>query len=220
MGLSVVTGANGGIGFELCRQLAERGGDVVAVCRSSNADLDALDVRVESGCDVTSDADVDALAASFAGASIDLVINNAGILRNQTLEQMDFDSIRNQFEVNALGPLRVTHALLPQLHAGSKIALITSRMGSLADNTSGRSYGYRMSKAALNVAGISLAHDLRERGVSVAILHPGYVRTSMTARRGNVEAHESAAGLLARVDELTLKNSGTFLHMNGETLPW
>lgn len=220
MGITVVTGANRGIGFEFCRQLAERGVEVVAVCRTSSADLKSLGVRVVAGCDITSEADVAALSATLSAASIDTLINNAGVLRSQTLEQMDFDSIRDQFEVNAVGPLRLTHALLPQMHEGSKIVLITSRMGSLADNTSGRSYGYRMSKAALNMAGISLAYDLAERGIAVAMLHPGYVRTEMTGNRGNISAEESARGLITRIDALTLENSGTFWHMNGEPLPW
>jgi NAD(P)-dependent dehydrogenase (short-subunit alcohol dehydrogenase family) len=123
-------------------------------------------------------------------------------------------------EVNAYGPLRVTHKLLSLLRQGSKVALITSRMGSIADNTSGGAYGYRMSKAALNAAGKSLAHDLASQGVSVAILHPGYVRTEMTSNHGSVEPDDAARDLLKRIDELTLENTGTFWHANGSVLPW
>ena len=103
---------------------------------------------------------------------------------------------------------------------GAKVALITSRMGSIADNSSGGSYGYRMSKAALNAAGRSLAIDLAARGIAVGLLHPGYVRTDMTGGSGNVEASEAAAMLVARIDELDAAKSGSFRHANGEELPW
>jgi NAD(P)-dependent dehydrogenase (short-subunit alcohol dehydrogenase family) len=154
-------------------------------------------------------------------SAIDVLINNAGIVKRVTLEDLDFDSIREQFEVNAIGALRVTHALLPNLKAGSKIALMTSRMGSIADNTSGSSYGYRMSKVALSMAGKSLAHDLKPRGIAVAILHPGLVQTRMTNfTSSGITPEESVKGLLKRIDELTLENTGTFWHANGEVLPW
>ena len=133
---------------------------------------------------------------------------------------MDYGAVRLQFEVNAMGPLRITHALLPQLGPGSKVGIVSSRMGSLEDNTSGSRYGYRMSKAAVNMAGVSLAHDLKERGVAVALLHPGYVQTDMTGGRGNVQPAEAAAGLIARMDGLSMDNTGSFWHANGETLPW
>jgi NAD(P)-dependent dehydrogenase (short-subunit alcohol dehydrogenase family) len=133
---------------------------------------------------------------------------------------MDFDRMRRQFEVNSLGPLRVTYALLPNLDEGSKVVIITSRMGSIGDNTSGSRYGYRMSKAAVNIAGVSLSHDLRPRGIAVAILHPGFVRTEMTNHQGLIDAPESAAGLLQRINELTMETSGSFWHANGERLPW
>lgn len=154
-----------------------------------------------------------------------MLINNAGIIQRVMLENLDFDSIREQFEINALGALRMTHALLPNLKSGSKIVLMTSRMGSIADNTSGSSYGYRMSKVALSMAlsmaGKSLAHDLKPRGIAVAILHPGLVQTCMTNFIANgITPEESVKGLLARIDQLTLENTGTFWHANGEVLPW
>lgn len=136
------------------------------------------------------------------------------------LEHLDFDSIREQFEVNALGALRGTHTLLPHLKVGSKVAMITSRMGSISDNTSGSSYGYRMSKAALSMAGKS-SHDLKPLGIAVAILHLGLVQTHMTSFNLNgITPEVSVIGLLARIDELTLNNTGTFWHTNGEVLPW
>jgi NAD(P)-dependent dehydrogenase (short-subunit alcohol dehydrogenase family) len=128
--------------------------------------------------------------------------------------------MEQQYRVNALGPLRVTAALLANLAAGSKVGIITSRMGSIEDNTSGASYGYRMSKAAVNMAGVSLANDLRDRSVAVALLHPGYVMTDMTGGKGLISAEQSASGLIQRMDELDMTTSGGFWHAQGERLPW
>jgi NAD(P)-dependent dehydrogenase (short-subunit alcohol dehydrogenase family) len=216
----VITGANRGIGFELARKCAERGDEVVAVCRKSSGKLHQLGVEVADSVDVADDAAVDRLAANLDGRAIDILINCAGILSDESLEDLDFDRIRKQFEVNSLGPLRVTAALRGNLSRGSKVAIITSRMGSIEDNTSGGRYGYRMSKAAVNMAGRSLAKDLENDGIAVAILHPGFVRTDMTGHQGFVDPSESAEGLIARIDDLTLATSGTFWHMNGEELPW
>lgn len=217
----LVTGSNRGIGLELCRQLRERGERVLAVCRAPSAELEALGVPVVSGVDVTSEAAVADLVERLGGEPLDGLILNAGLLEATSLEELDLDSLRRQFEVNALAPLRLVRALLAQLGAGSKVALITSRMGSIDDNSSGGSYGYRMSKTALNMAGKSLAIDLNPRGIAVAILHPGLVRTRMVGFNPQATEPEVAVrGLLARMDGLTLENSGTFWHANGEVLPW
>ena len=217
----LVTGANRGIGLEFCRQLRERGDQVIAACRLPSPELEALGVRVESGVDLTSEAAIAGLVERLGGERIDGLILNAGLLEATSLETLDPESVRRQFEVNALGPLRLTRALLDQLEAGGKVALITSRMGSIDDNSSGGSYGYRMSKVALNMAGKSLAIDLKPRGIAVAILHPGLVRTRMVAfNPQGIEPAEAVRGLLARIDALTLTTSGTFWHANGEVLPW
>jgi NAD(P)-dependent dehydrogenase (short-subunit alcohol dehydrogenase family) len=217
----LVTGSNRGIGLELCRQSRERGERVLAVCRTPSAELEALGVTVLSGVDLTSEAAVTRLVEHLDGERLDGLILNAGILEATSLEDLDLDSLRRQFEVNALAPLRLVRALLGQLGAGSKVALITSRMGSIDDNSSGGSYGYRMSKTALNMAGKSLAIDLNPRGIAVAILHPGLVRTRMVGFNPQATEPEVAVrGLLARIDGLTLANSGTFWHANGEVLPW
>ena len=217
----LVTGANRGIGLEYCRQLHQRGEQVIAVCRNSSAELDALGVRVEAGLDLSQEADIAELVRRLDGLPLDVVILNAGILEATRLDDLDVESIRRQFEVNALAPLRLAQALLPQLHAGSKLALMTSRMGSIDDNTSGGSYGYRMSKVALNMAGKSLAVDLQPRGIAVAVLHPGLVRTRMVNfNPQGIAPEEAVRGLLARIDALSLESSGTFWHANGEVLPW
>ena len=220
MSTAVITGANRGIGLELARQLHARGDHVVAACRQTSDELGELGVRVVEGVDVSSEAGASRLAEALSGDHVDLLINNAGVLSKETLDDLDLDRIRHQFEVNALGPLRVTAALLPRMGSGAKIGLVTSRMGSIDDNTSGGSYGYRMSKAALNMAGKSLAEDLKDRGIAVAILHPGFVRTGMTGGEGFIDPPEAAAGLVARLDELTMETTGGFWHSNGERLPW
>lgn len=221
MATYLVTGANRGIGYEFCRQLQARGETVIAVCRTVDTELNALGIEVETGVDITSDTSVSELVNRLDRRPIDVLINNAGIAQRVTLEELDFDSIRRQFEVNALGALRITHRLLPQLNVAAKVALITSRMGSIADNTSGGSYGYRMSKVALSMAGKSLAHDLKPRGIAVAILHPGLVQTRMTNfTASGITPEFSVKGLLARIDQLNLENTGSFWHSNGELLPW
>jgi NAD(P)-dependent dehydrogenase (short-subunit alcohol dehydrogenase family) len=221
MATVLITGANRGIGQEFCRQLQARGDRVVAACRTPSPELEALGVRIEAGVDVTSEASIDRLRERLDGLPIDLLINNAGLLERTTLSDLNVESIRRQFEVNAIGPLRVTAALLPQLPSGSRVALMTSRMGSIGDNSSGNSYGYRMSKVALCMAGKSLSIDLRPRGIAVAILHPGLVSTAMTGFTAvGIPPEQAVRGLLARIDALTLENSGTFWHANGEVLPW
>ena len=215
----LVSGANKGIGLELCRQLSRRGDRVIATCRGDSPDLDSLDVRVVRGIDVGQDDSVDRLARALEGEPLDTLINNAGILSVESLERMDFDRIRAQFEVNTLGPLRVTRALLPNLRRGSRVAILTSLMGSLADNGSGGYYGYRISKSAVNMVGVNLARDLRGRGISVVLLHPGMVATEMTDGAG-ISPAESVAGLIARIDGLTLDDTGSFWHANGQRLPW
>lgn len=216
----LITGANRGIGLALCKQYQQRGATVFGVCRHVSPELESLGVRIVSGIDISHPASVPALRDSLANVRLDVVINNAGILRNEVLGNLDYDSIMQQFQVNALGPLRITEALLPQLDTGARIALITSRMGSIADNTSGGRYGYRMSKCALNIAGVSLAHDLKAREIAVGIFHPGLVGTDMIGGTGDVTPDEAAVRLMTRIDELNMNNSGSFWHANGESLPW
>lgn len=216
----VVTGANRGIGLAFVQHYRQRGDRVIGVCRRSSSELQQSGAEVYDGVDVADAEAVAGLAKRLEGVAIDVLINNAGILRDERLGSINYQTVMEQFEVNALSPLRVTEALLGNLTKGAKVALITSRMGSVADNTSGGRYGYRMSKAALNIAGMSLARDLAPRGVAVALLHPGYVQTEMVGFGGDISPEVAAQRLIERIDQLTLENSGTFWHSNGEVLPW
>lgn len=218
----VITGANRGIGLALARLYRDRGDNVIAVCRDSSGELDALGIRVESGIDVTEGDSLSDLAGRLDDVAIDVLINNAGVMRPTRFDDIEnqLDAFRLQFEVNSLAPLRVTRALVDRLGRDSKVAIITSRMGSIADNDSGGHYGYRMSKAAVNMGGVSMALELKPRGIAVGLLHPGYVRTDMTGNTGHVDTEESAAGLIQRVDELSIETTGSFHHANGEELPW
>lgn len=221
MALSIVTGANRGIGLALVRALLQRGDHVLAACRKSSKALDASGAEVVPGVDVATDAGVQILVQALGGRRVDLLINNAGILVwGDKLGAVDWDGMRRQFEVNTLGPLRCTNALRDKFTRGAKVAMITSRMGSIEDNSSGGVYGYRASKAALNIIGKSLAIDLAAQDVAVALLHPGMVKTDMVGDAGQVEPEAAASGLLARIDELNADNSGGFWHANGSPLPW
>ena len=217
----LVTGANRGIGLEVCRAVQARGDVVVAACRSSSPSLQEIGCRVIEGVDVGGD-DVGAVLVAGLGdaETIDVLVNNAGIARWDTLEAFDPDAAREEFDVNTLGPLRVTAALLPRLGRGARIAFVSSRAGSIGDRPSGGNYGYRMSKAALNMAGANLARDLASRGILVALLHPGFVRTDMTNGGGSVDPPEAAAGLITQIDLLDESRSGRFFHADGSEVPW
>jgi len=219
MATVLISGSNRGIGLELCRQYQNRGDDVIAVCRSSSEELDRLGIRVIDNIDVAEDDDVARLAGELDGVALDILINNAGILRSDTIDSVDFEIMVEQFRVNTIGPLRVTRALRNNLTNGSKVGIVSSRVGSIDDNSSGNNYGYRASKAAVNMVGMNLRHDLGADGIAVALLHPGLVATDMTGGNG-VPAQDAARGLIARMDELNLDNTGGFWHAEGYTLPW
>lgn len=204
----------------MTQEYLTQGWRVIGVCRTASAELSATSAQVISGVDVTNATAVQNLGEQLAEIKLDLLINNAGILHYDHLGELDYSNVTQQFLVNAQAPLQVAEALLSHLNEGAKIAFITSRMGSIADNTSGGYYGYRMSKAALNAAAKSLSLDLRPREISVAILHPGYVQTAMVNFGGDISAAESAQRLSQRIAELNVKNTGGFWHSNGDSLPW
>ena len=219
MATILVTGCNRGIGLELARQLDERGDTVIGVCRKASQDLPELGIRIIDGIDVSVAGDVAKLHDAIGDEPIDVLINNAGILRRDRFGDLDYDEMLEQYAVNTLSPLRVTEALAGNLREGSKVAIVTSRVGSIEDNGSGGNWGYRASKAAVNMIGINLMHEMRPRGIAIALLHPGLVATDMTGNHG-IPAAKSARGLIARIDELSLGSSGTFWHAEGYELPW
>jgi NAD(P)-dependent dehydrogenase (short-subunit alcohol dehydrogenase family) len=219
MTTTLITGCNRGIGLELARQLHDRGDTVIGVCRNASSELAALGIRLIDGVDVSDGPSVQRLHSALGDEPIDVLINNAGILRRDSFGEIDYEEMLEQYRVNALGPLRVTEALAGNLHKGSKVAIITSRVGSIDDNGSGGNWGYRASKTAVNMIGTNLMHEMKPRGIAVALLHPGLVATDMTGGHG-IPTANSARGLIARIDELDLENSGGFWHAEGFRLPW
>src|SRR4051812_36203053 len=189
---TLVVGANRGIGLALCKRFRALGRQVIAAGRRSSSALDALGARLELGVDVTADEGVGALAQRLDGVVLDELVCNAGIMREDDLDSVDLDVVRAQLEVNALGPLRVVKALRRNIRRGGKLALVTSRMGSIADNGSGGYYGYRMSEAGLHAAGLSLARDLSGARAAVPLLQPGPRRPRMTQGSGSLDADAAA----------------------------
>lgn len=217
----VITGANRGIGLEFAKIYAKEN-QVYAICRKASDELKALNnVKIISQIDLRDSSSIQ-LAVDQCPDQIDILINNAGILVRIDFDMISdsVDCIHEQFHINAVVPLLVTAACKDKLVSGSKIALITSRMGSIGDNGSGSSYGYRMSKTALNAAGKSLSIDLKPQGIAVAILHPGWVQTDMTDKVGLLKPEEAANALADRIEDLNINNSGTFWHSSGEILEW
>jgi 2-glutathionyl-2-methylbut-3-en-1-ol dehydrogenase len=226
MATVLVVGADRGIANAVCLQLKARGDNVIAACLGDGADLKRAGIHVEPEVDVTLDKAVAHLASRMSALSIrlDWLLHVAGVLGLDELGKVDFNEMRRQFEINTLGPLRVAQALLSYLGKGSKLGIVTSRVGSLDDNSSGGMYAYRVSKAGANMVALNLHHDLKTRGVAVVALHPGMVATDLTkdypGNHNYIQPEEAAAGLICRMNELTLETSGQFQHANGERLPW
>lgn len=226
----VVTGTNRGIGLELTRQLAARGDAVLATVRDvaragavrEIADGSSERVTVHA-CDVRDDASVRAFAAELGTMPVDVLVNNAGVMgRLTSLEDLDMDDARDTFDTNALGPLRVARALLPHLERGTRRCMIhlSSGMGSIADNTSGGAYAYRMAKAALNMANKSMSVDLAGRGFVCVVMCPGWVDTDMGGAGAPLSVEVSVKHLLARIDGFSARDNGTFVSHDGGTIPY
>jgi NAD(P)-dependent dehydrogenase (short-subunit alcohol dehydrogenase family) len=226
MSTAVVIGADRGIAHEIARQLHERGDTVIAACVSGNDVLAAAGVTVEGGVDVTSQDAVDKFAAKLAeeGVVIDALYHVAGVMWLDELGSIDYDRFAKQLEINTIGPLRTVEALRDLLAPGSKVGIVTSRVGSLVDNSSGGMYSYRISKAAANMVALNLHHDLTKRQISVLALHPGMVATDLTkdfpGDHAYIQPDQAAAGLIANIDALTAETSGKFQHSNGTFLDW
>lgn len=216
----VITGGNKGIGLALVQQQLALGNQVTVLCRNTSEALEQSGATVHSGVELSDLTQIQQLASKFPAKSIDVLINNAGIFSNETLDDFDTERMQLQFQVDALAPLALSHALLPALKEGAKIAMITSRMGSISDNGSGAYYGYRMAKAALNAGSVSLARDLAPRNIHVGIYHPGFVQTQMVGFAGDISPNEAASRIIQRISELDASRSGKFYHSNGSELPW
>ena len=221
---AVITGASRGIGRELVRQLLERGDEVHACMRDPSAGPPAAPKLHLHKLDVTDAAAVAALARELGDTAIDLVINNAGVYGGpqQSVRSVDFADAMRTFDTNALGALRVSLALLPHLKRGSakKLVHVTSNMGSIADNTSGGFYAYRMSKAALNMMSRGLAIDLRGDGIVSFVINPGWVQTDMGGASAPTPVDESVRNILRVIDGATLADSGEFLTWRGGRFAW
>ncbi|MCB9680337.1 MAG: SDR family oxidoreductase [Alphaproteobacteria bacterium] len=216
----LIVGASRGIGLAFARLYAARGDTVVGTTRHPERAAALAGVARVEACDVASDASVAALAARLDGTPIDVLLHNAGELAADGLDPARAPSVLHQLDVNAVGAYRVVSALRPHLarSPAPRVALMSSRMGSIGDNTSGGYYGYRASKAALNAIGRSLAHDLSP--VPVLLLHPGYVRTELTGGAGDVDPDEAVARLVRIIDSASADTSGRFWHRDGPELPW
>ena len=230
--VALVTGAGRGIGLELVRQLADRDYEVFATVRvAGSEELETLAHERGEGVhvlamDVGDDAAVAAAVKTVAARSehLDLLVNNAGIYPRDHggLERLDLDELVAAYQVNTLGPLRVARAFLPLLRKGQgkRIVQITSLMGSIGDNSSGGSYAYRMSKAALNMANRNLAHELASEGFVCIAIHPGWVRTRMGGSGGTLDLREATEQVLQNALETTEEHSGSLRGPGATDLPF
>lgn len=224
MPVALVTGANRGIGLELVRQLLDRDYTVHATYRTNEGGLKALTcpALMCHRMDVRSSGDV----ASVIGAistPIDVLVNNAGVAdgRWASLSDIDFNVVSDVLEINAVAPVRITQAALPLLvDGGGVVAMITSLMGSIEDCMSGRSYAYRASKTALNMFTTAMKTELQTQGVSVVLIHPGWVETDMGGPNAPLQVTESVSGILARIEEQNLETTGRFVDYAAQSLPW
>ena len=232
MGTKLIIGADRGIAHAMSRHLHARGEVVLAGCLGAGDDLAELGIVVEPGVDGTSDEAITGLAKRLEqqGTRLDWLVNVAGVMGLDTLDTVDYEDVRRQFEINTIGPLRVVRELRGLLGEGSKVGILTSRVGSLGDNSSGGDYAYRISKAAANMVALNLHHDPSKFGIAVQALHPGMVMTHLLDvvdpeqmeryASAYVSPEEAAAQLVAVLDALTPDTAGRFQHANGSFLPW
>ena len=224
MATILITGANRGIGLELARQYSADGWDVIGTARKPEAavELRKLGAQIVQ-LDVTEQASVDRMAQSLAGTPVDMLINNAGIQPLMwKLAEVDFDDFERALAVNTVGPVRVTQALVSNLRLGDdrRIINITTNLSSIAANTDGGFYGYRESKAALNMFTKSLAAELRPEGFICIVMHPGWVKTDLGGQQAPLEVEESANGIRDVIEGLSPADNGTFRTWAGEEMAW
>lgn len=230
----LVTGANRGLGLEFVRQYAADGWRVIAGCRRPEeaTELAALasDTVTVEPLDVGDEGSIAVLKAHIANLPLDLLVNNAGVYGGravQSLGSLEAEEWMRVLRVNVAGPLLMAQALADNLTAGAQragrpavVATLSSKMGSIAENTSGGSYAYRSSKAALNAAMRSYALDMDRHGVLAVVLHPGWVRTAMGGANGLIDPPESVTGMRAVIAGLTPDKSGRFFDYTGQEIPW
>ncbi|RHY74433.1 hypothetical protein DYB30_004990 [Aphanomyces astaci] len=225
----LITGAGRGIGLTFAKHYKAQGWNVIAAVRNPASAQELIDLQVEKivALDVSSEESVNAAAAAVGRqVPIDLLINNAGVLARDTLETATKASLLHHFEVNSIGPWLVTRAFLPNLELAASpsgvtiVAQVTSQMGSIERILSGGYYAYRSSKTALNSLTKSLSVDLKPRGITSILLHPGYVKTDMTGHNGDITTAESVAGLTSILAKATAEDNGRFFHTDGSIIPW
>ncbi len=219
---ALVTGANRGLGLALSKKLIARAYRVIALCRKTSLELSSLDLEIVEGIDFSYPFHVSMLNG-LSIEHIDLLIHNAAVGLEDNWEDVDYEMVKKHFVINTLGPLNVSKALMPYLKRQSKVILISSRMGSITKNQEGGSYSYRLSKAALNMFGKNLALDLRPKGIIVGVISPGQMDTDMLRNVGNHggrDVSEAASIVLDTIEHLTLEESGSYIHINNEPLPW
>lgn len=220
----LITGANRGIGLELARQYGAAGWHVIATARRPEAATELQETGADVlQLDVTDQASVDSLARELAGRPIDILINNAGVQSLMwTLAEIEISEFERLLAVNTIGPVRVSRALLPNLRSGElrKIINVTSNLGSIADNTDGGFYGYRESKAALNMFTRSMAAELDREGFICIVLHPGWVKTDMGGTSAPLNVQDSVLGMRKVIEDLGSADNGTFWTHAGEQMAW
>ncbi len=227
----LITGANRGIGFEITQQYAKAGWRVIACCREPEKAQGLDGVRSDHReqvsihrLDVTNSEPIKALATSVEDTPIDILLNNAGIYgqRDDSLGNIDEDKWLETFRVNTIAPIKVMEAFIDVVAASKRkvFATITSKMGSMADNTSGGSYVYRSSKAALNAVMKSAANDLEGRGISVVVIHPGWVRTDMGGPSALLSVEQSAKSIRELLGRVSIEDTGKFFNYDGTVIPW
>ena len=219
----VITGANRGIGLELTKQFLDNGSKVYATFRSDSGGLEQIDnpnLKTYK-LDVRDGELIQKLVESIDG-EVDLLINNAGVAdgRWQSISEIDMEYALEVINVNAISPLLVTQKFQNKMKNGSTIVMISSLMGSISDCMSGRSYAYRASKSALNMFSIAMKNELQNEGISVLILHPGWVATDMGGPNATVSPEESVSGMIERINEHDLEMSGRYVEYDGTPIEW
>ena len=222
----MITGANRGLGLEFARQYTDDGWSVIATCRKPEeaSELSAINGVTVYPLNVTNFMAVRALADRLKGTAIDVLINNAGVYgpKGSALHELDFDIWEQVLRTNTMAPLCVAQCFASHVAASElkRMATLSSKMGSMTDNTSGGSYLYRSSKAAVNAVMKSLAHDLQPEGVISVLLHPGWVRTDMGGPNGLIGVEQSVRGLRKVIAAATMSESGGFYDFDGTEIPW